>query len=513
MKRTIIPLLCTLACNPFENWPDNSVLVLDDELWDPNVIPAKDGVYARLPHAGLLVRIKTDGSHRVVDLKGAAPRRIIGSPDGEHVVVLADWFICDDPDPTIELVEDCPEDALSREYEWAIVKNGRRTSVTEVATYLDTVHFTPDGDLAVMYMSEHAQVPARGVVNPTQVSFLDLDSGKTHSVTIGTQPTGILFSKEGDNAVVLSESEVVVIELEDFQIQTRYPLTLDADQTIEPAGATLSPDGRYALVAVTDSKDLFQLDLETASIDMEALDDVPSAMASDSESATTVVTYQHRNQVDVITEHGFIQREQLVLEEAAPQIAMGEGFAVLYNHESSESRDIYRLDLNTMERIEYVAANPVMDLQLTESGEHAVAILQPQDTDVDAGIQDRHWGLAILDLQTDDISNLILEAEPVGVALVQGESSAHALVLMHGVDSLIQVDLHQPGQIESIELSAPPAGIDAMPNGRFLITHDRALGLISFLQPDSKKIKKASRFAANDLLTEHPLTRRKTDKD
>jgi len=513
MKRTLVPLLCTLACNPFERWPGNSALVLDDELWDANVVPAADGVYTRLPHAGLLVRVKTDGSHQLVNLKGAAPRRILGTPDSEHILVLASWYVCADPDPEIVLVEDCPGEELSEKYEWAIVKNGRRSHVTEVAPYLDTVHFTPDGELAVIYMSEHADVPTTGVVNPTQVSFLELDNGQTHAVTIGAQPTGLLFSDEGHHAVVLSESEVVVIGLTDFDIQTRYPLTLDADQTIAPAGASLSPDGRYAMVAVSDATDLFQLDLETASIDMEALDDVPAAVVSDPTSDTTVITYTQRPQVDIITEHGFIQREAHALEEAAPRIAMGDGFAVLYSDAESDSRDIYRLDLFTMEQVEYVAANPVVALHLTESSEHAVAVLRPSDTGQGAGVQDSHWGLAILDLQTDDISSLILEAEPVGVALVQGEDSAHALVLMDGVDSLVQVDLQQPGQIESIDLSAPPTGIDAMPDGRFLITHERALGLISFLQPASRKIRKASQFAANDLLTEHPLPRRNTDKD
>ncbi len=516
MRAILLTSLLALGCDPFGNLPDNGRGYIDDPLWDPAVVTVDDGVYVRLPHARKLVRVLDSGKYQAVDLKGASPQTILATPTKDRLLVFAEWAICDDPSEEIQTEGDCDSDDLRWGREMAIVKDGKRVAVTDVPSHMNALRFTPDGQKAVAFFEYDSseELNLDGVMDPTVLSLVDLSDGTTVSVSVGYTPREIIFSDDGARALVLSRSEVIVMDMETFTVDISYPLTLDKDEEIDPSGAVLSPDGRYALIAVAGSSDLFQLDLEVVSVDLEALDSTPATLASDALTQTTVVTYGSISAVDVITEHGFIERSEVTLDEPAPDIVMAEGFAVLYNDTGTGS-DIYRLDLDSMAVIEYVAANPVYSLRLTPSGSHAVAILRPEDTSGSGldGYQDARWGLAIVDLASDDIASLVLESEPVGLELIEDGESAYALLLLDGVESLIQVDLTNPGSVKQIELDSSPAGIDAGPNGRFSISHTDALGQISFLNPETGNMKSANGFASVHILTDHPLPRRSSGKE
>jgi DNA-binding beta-propeller fold protein YncE len=507
---SLIPLLA-LGCDVY-----TSGVVSDGALWDTNVITLEDGVYVRLPHAGRLVRVQDSGKTKAIDLKGASPVQMIATPDQESMIVFAEWTTCSNISEDIVLETDCEYDDLGIAREVVIVKDGKRSAVTDIPSHMNTLRFTPDGLMAAAFFEYDAEedLALDGVMDPTVVSFVDLADGTTHSVSAGTTPREILFSEDGTRAIVLSQSEVVVVNMETFSVDISYPLTLDKDEEIDPSGAVLSPDGRYVLIAIAGTSDLFQLDLELVSVDLEALDSTPATLASDARTQTTVVTYGSMSAVDVITEHGFIERSEIQLDQPAPDVVMGDGFAVLYS-DSGSGKDIYRLDLETFEVIEYVAANPVASLQLTQSEGHAVAILRPDSSSSSGidGYQDARWGLAIADLAGDNIASLVLESEPVGLKLVEDGDSAHALLLLSGVESLIQVDLHNPGSIKQVELESTPAGIGSDPGGKFTISHTDSLGQLSFLDPESGQIKTVNGFASIGILNNNPLPRRAGDKD
>ena len=54
--RLLLPAL-VMGCNP---WPDYNSEYLENDLWDSSIVTLDDGVYARLPHSGQLVRVGTD---------------------------------------------------------------------------------------------------------------------------------------------------------------------------------------------------------------------------------------------------------------------------------------------------------------------------------------------------------------------------------------------------------------------------------------------------------------------
>ncbi len=67
-------------------------------------------------------------------------------------------------------------------------------------------------------------------------------------------------------------------------------------------------------------------------------------------------------------------------------------------------------------------------------------------------------------------------------------------MLQAGVEYLYR--LQQDGSVTELRLGAPPAAIGSLPAGGFFITHDAALGLVSFFDPTTEEIVEVGGFAA-----------------
>ncbi len=494
-------LLLLAGCDPFAHWPDQGTGFYQEGLWDDDVVATEDGIYVMLPRAGELIRLQDDGSYEVVDLDGLRPSRIEPDPTGQRVIVFGTWPSCDDDDPKIERISECPDEA------------------TAIPSHMNDIAFSPDGRVAVAYHNEErgAITATEGIVDLTQVVFVPLETGEARSVSIGFNPSDILFTDDGAAAVVMSRSQVVVVDLDTFTPTTAYPLTLDPDQSVDPADAVLTPDGDYALVAIEGASELYVLDLLNPSITIETLESPPADLSvykdpnDDTDPGVTLVVYGDRASLDMLAnDNAFNLEDSVELDDPVTRILEGDGFVLLYNDSGRRLYDVYRYDFATGDLVEYVVDNPVHSMQLSESGTWAVGVLSPESSG-GSGIdqyQDANWGLAVLDLLGDDAISLVVEAEPVGVELLENEDGAFALVLMDGVDQLYEVNLAQPGAATAIDLPAPPTGIGTLPDGRFYITHDASLGLISFLDPATGALAQASGFAAPSLFTDDTLPRR-----
>jgi hypothetical protein len=284
--QTLIPMLALMGCNP---WPSNDSVMIDD-LWSTDIVTLDDGVYVQLPTAGNLIRVGTDNSWQVVDLDGATPLSMRSDATKGRLLVQAQWPVCEDNDPKIKTVEDCPDNALEYKTELAIIDNGKRQAVANVPAHMNAMAFTPDGSTALVYLDDASDTTSVSgpIVDLSEVILLDLESGDTASVSVGFMPRNILFTGDGQRAVIMSRSKVVVLDLETQAITVEYPLTLDADIEVDPSAAVLTPDERYVLISIEDSNDLYKLDLEVVSIDMEALDSSPSDMSADAENGQTI---------------------------------------------------------------------------------------------------------------------------------------------------------------------------------------------------------------------------------
>lgn len=509
----LIPLLLT-GCDAFERWPDD-YLYVDQALWDPEIVAADDGLYVRLPHAGKLVHVGADGVAEEVDLGGAHPARITLAPDQHSLLVNSAWYVCDDDDPKIKTVYDCDDDDLREVYALDLVRDGALVQSYDVPVYLNAFAFTNAGTTAVAYLDEDGyddleNLNAGALVDLNAVSFIDLDSGAIQTISVGFAASNILFSDDDSTAVVLSQSKAVVVDLATFQKKVEYPFTLDQDEQIDPLGVSLTPDGRYALVSIQGSRDLYKLDLEVESIDILTLDGAPSDLFVDGSADRTVIVYAGQKQVDLL-DHDLFNIESIELDAAVTDIAPLLDGVLLYNDQSSNVTDLYRLDPVDQELTEYVVTNPVEQVLTSDLGAYALAMLAPTSDWSGNSLEDytaSHWGLGVLDLATDDALSLTLSSTPVGVALLDDESTTYALVLLEGADELLVVDLSAPSADTTIPLPSPAVGIGTMPDGRFYITHDASLGMVSFLDPATSALSTVSGFATVGLLVDDSLPAR-----
>ncbi|MCO4747351.1 MAG: hypothetical protein KC912_21305 [Proteobacteria bacterium] len=496
-----LPLVLMLAaCQPWNLHPRGDSFI-DAPLWDPmGAAATADGLYIPLPHTQGLVRITAAGDSDLVDLGGAALAGIEVTPDQQALVAFLSRVECPE-DEDGERPSECDRPKVTQEL--SLISNGAVTSAVEVDPHFNAVEFSASGNQAVAYLDVERELRLEGVINLTEVAVLDLQTDEVESVQVGFAAERILFTEDDSRAVVLSRSEVAVLDLTTSPPTTDvvFPLTLDPDSTVTPVGVTLTPDGRYAMISVQGSADLYVLDLELHSVNIVSLSANPSDMVVDPGTDRTVLTYGGRARVDVL-EHEFFEVDSFTLDEPMNQIAQGEGLAVLYSTNSSY-KDVYRLDLATQELVEYRLENPAIELVMAPTEEYAIALTRAEGgvgTGV-SGLYDGAPGMEIVDLRpgSNDTYPYLLEAAGLGLSFSATETALHALVLQQGIDYVYQLDLYT-GDDQEIALSVPPLAIGSMPDGSFFITQDSAFGRVSFLDPGTGEIQEVEGFALNNLL-------------
>ena len=524
-KAAIAALALLSACDPFgrdarfEIYLDDMILGADD------IAVSGDAVYLRLSDGKRLERVRAGGSYGEVSLEGAAADRVIPVPGADQdLLVFASWPVCTDDSDKIVYVSDCNDDDLETRHELARINGNRRVDATPIGGHLNSLTFSDDGTLAVAWFDwrEGTDIQVNGIADLTEVLFVPLDGGDARGVSIGFTPSRILFTHNSagvdDRAVVLSESKVVVVDLETLAPEVSFPLTQDLDASVVPLDAVVSEDGDTVLLSVEGSADLYKLDLLNYSIDVEDLDAQPSHLTNvtipgDTPTAATLVAYAGLAQVDLLSHNTWEVLHSIQLEEPVNASILGEGSVLLYS--TGQSQDVYLLDLSTRNVTEFRTATPILEMMQSESDRYAVATLRPggsnSGSEIDA-FQSDNYGLSVIDLEEGNSASLVLGAEPVGVALVDDDETTYALLLPDGADTLLQVDLRNPTAAIEIDLPAPPTAIAAMADGRFAITHASALGLVSFLDPATLRIKEAHGFAASTVWTdeETELPRRST---
>ena len=202
---------------------------------------------------------------------------------------------------------------------------------------------------------------------------------------------------------------------------------------------------------------------------------------------------------------------------------MASDFALLYNDEGGDYYDVIRLDLTTNDDFELRVENPIHSMQLSDSEQYAVAILRPEDS-WGSGLSqyaDSHWGLAVINARPDnpdddpEAVSLVLEAQPIGVEIIENESSGEtfALVMLEGIDSVFELNLDRPSAFEEVDLVAPSRY--RRPTQRCRVLHHPRChaGLVSFYNPATKEAQIAHGFAATELIDDDTLPNRDGDED
>ncbi|MEN0066126.1 MAG: hypothetical protein AAGA48_28555 [Myxococcota bacterium] len=511
MTRTLcFALVAGLAGCGWNNLPDGRSNVLDEPLWAPNeAVATSSGLYVRLPWSGRLIRIAPNGEVEPIDLGQGRVSRIAAAPDEQTIVAFVDEYFCA-PDDRQELrrvtsITRCQDADLTVESTIRLVRGTAAAGTQPVNGAYDAVEFSADGRFGIAHIEDFNNVTINGVVNLNGVAVLDLERDGSEIVTVGFAPDQVLFNYDdaglATSAVVLSRNRVASIGLgsQPYAI-TQFPLTLDPDVVRDPNGIDLTPDGRYALISTANEADLYVIDLMDESINIIDLSGEPATLQVADDADRTVLVYDDSPVVEVM-EHGFFTVDRLDLDEPMNQITTTGGLALLWGDD--DQHDLYALDLATQQLTEYSIQNPAISLHPAPGGEFAIAMTRPESGvtsgSVDA-LYDANPGMEVLDLAREESVPFLLEGRGIGVAFVADETSLNALILQEGIDYLQSYDL-LTGALAQIDLSAPPVTIGSLPDASlFWITHNNALGLVSFFNPQSGELIEVSGFAATGLL-------------
>lgn len=508
MTQTLFAALVFSACSTQFSSFDHYI---DGPLWDASQAVARaDGLYVTLPRSGGLVRLDPTAKgagYTSIDIGEGAATRLSGSPDGASLIAFIDRYRCDvDRDDAPTTKDECyDEDELVVERELNIIRDGKSVGSVPIEGPYNRLAYAQDGRFAIAYLDfEDDNLDLTGVVNLNAVIAIDIEEATATPISVGFAADHVLFVEDEElgasQAVVLSRNSVAVIDLlvNPPQREVTFPLTLDPDATVVPVGVELTPDGRYALISVQDSSDLYALDLVSQSINIVELSSSPADMIVDPGAERTVLVFDRRARVDVL-EHEYFDIETYTLDEAMDSIVAGDGFSLLWSQ--SGAHDVYRLDLEDNSLVEYRLQNPAVEIALAPGEEFAVALTRAENGFGEGveGVYDRSPGMEILDLRSDDSQPFLLEGQGLGIAFSASETELHALVLQQGEEYLYQLDLYT-GVAMEIDLSSPPVAIGTMEDGSFYITHESALGLVSFLDPLTGDIDEVGGFGAHGLM-------------
>jgi hypothetical protein len=507
LTQILATALAFSACSmQFDSWDH----YIDGPLWDASqAVAREDGLYVTLPRSGGLVRLDPAGKgvgYRSIDIGEGRAVRLSGSPDGASLIAFIDRYRCDVGDDSAPVFQDeCDEDDLVVETELNVIRDGNSVGSVAIDGPYNRLAYARNGRFGIAYLDfEDEDLKLTGVVNLNAVIAIDIEEGTATPISVGFAADHVLFVEDDElgatQAVVLSRNSVAVIDLlaNPPQREVTFPLTLDPDVTVVPVGVELTPDGRYALISVEDSSDLYAIDLISQSINIVELSSSPADMIVDAKAERTVLVFDRRASVDVL-EHEYFDIESYTLDEAMDSIVAGDGFSLLWSQ--SGAHDVYRLNLEDNSLVEYRLQNPAIEMALAPGEEFAVALTRAENgfNDGVEGVYDRSPGMEILDLRSDDTQPFLLEGNGLGIAFSSSETELHALVLQQGVEYLYQLDLYTGVALE-IDLSSPPVAIGTMEDGSFYITHESALGLVSFLDPVTGKIQEVGGFGAHGLM-------------
>lgn len=517
MRRTL--LLATLALAGC-GWdlPDNGETFIAP-LWDPgDVLPVGDGVYVRLNAGGRLVRVTPDGASEV-DLGVGSVSRMAATPDGQTLVAIVQRFRCEAPDPRevrgVKRAEDCPPRYLEVSSEVTVIEDGEggaeATTTIPVQTHYNALTFSQDGRWAIAWLdaSQGLDLESVGVVDLTNVLVLDLQATGPDAATpvnVGFGADRVLFTDDASTAIVLSQDAVASVDLSSGSPTrgAQYALTLDPDQAITPVGVQLTQDGQYALITAAGIDDLYALRLERPAINLVNLSGRPTAMAvipdlTDDTSIDDVSVVVHgstANRADVV-DHDTFDVETFDLDEGMDRISVAGRRSVLWS--AAGNKDVYVIDHDADELVEYRLENPAVDLQITPGGEFAVALSRAEggfSNDLQ-GLYDQNPVLQILEVGAGrgrTSGAKLLDGLGVGMAFDASDTRLDVLVLQEGQDYLYQLDLYTD-RAQQVDISAPPVAIGSLPDGGFWISHDAGLGLISFYDPTTGDLTEVGGFA------------------
>ena len=504
---------------------------LPGDTWAPaDAVAVADGLLAPLPAIRGLLWAKADGTTAQIDLgtdvvyglldprsdndavsdgvaydtwwegdveTTAIPAvRLQPLPDGAGVLARTTHLTCDEVLRKRDGWADCPSVSRSATHEIVRLVGGAVQGRWELPLWYGEPVLSADGRWAVAFVDPNAPVSG-GLVSLDRAVLIDLQAGTSRLLAAGTDAATATFAPGETGALttllLLAPGEIRVFDLasESNDPTVTFPLTLGAESSAVPTQAVLTPDAAYALVTLTNSADLYVLDLQNRSINIVGLRAIPSQLWTDVEGDRTWIAYGS-DTVDRL-DHARFELSPLAMPHRVSAflpadeglLAWRPGYADAVSHVDPATSRVQSFDLDATTTRLVVSPDATLALAIADSAIRA--------------------RVDVLSLRPDGEGNLdedgipfALDAALLDARFTSDASGSDLWVAQVGQRSLYVLD---GTSLEVAEVTLDDAPLALLPRGddAMVTTHEAWDGMISWIGADGTVVTSTG-FADDDIL-------------
>lgn len=379
---------------------------------------------------------------------------------------------------------------------WAVRTGDLEAHRLEARPHHNAFVATPSGvaRYAVTYveLASLVDVEVEGTASFNEVVVVDLNAvePRVTPVVVGFNPRQVVFTPDGERAVVLSESYASILTLASPADPVRIPLGQNTPSNpVTPQTVLVTPDGTTALVARRGSSDVFVITLDPPSVNIVDAKIVPTKFAASADGASIVSIAEGLAAVsilDLATGAVTLVPTGGPVTDAVAPLEASDRRMLLWGRGAARE-ELYYLDLVEQSSTTVKLVNPPTRIVIGPGGT-AVALHQRQLTPGGDEIQrffDAHESLSVLDAEVKLVNPVVLDALPTDVAFsIDGSGNPIALATLaeSGRIAIVQLDTQLS---DHVTVPATPRRLLPMAGplqvAPVAVIHDHAFGLVTFL--------------------------------
>ncbi len=361
----------------------------------------------------------------------------------------------------------------------------------QLKPFFDQLVFSPSGDTIISYIGQNvsdADLTGHGSVNPNEIAVIDLsvDPPSVDFMTLESRPTSVVFTDDGDNAVIPMTTDLVVLRLDDMHA-THYPLSLETDDPARPSLIKTSPDGSRVYVAVANENDVYVIDLDNVIFEtLIPAGFTPTDIQVTPDGAWTVVA-GGSSQVTYFDNEVF-EPEQINVGTAVDTIVMNDDesnpYCFLYGTNPVHNDfAMVTFGVDGVDEETFVTEDSVVRIDLDPSGQTAVIFHG------DSGYGNGR--LSMFNIEQRLPSMILLESPPYDMTFLPASSTfddetiGYVMVVLKDSNTLVRYSLDTYEAVV-IGVASAPESVGALHQsdlGTIYVVHDEPLGLMTFLNP------------------------------
>jgi len=390
-----------------------------------------------------------------------------------------------------------------------------------VAPGLNQLALAPGGKWAIAYFDvtrSGGTISAKQTFQEVTVAHLEAGKESAVDLTVGFRPSMIQFSADGEQAYVVTEQGVSVIELAKVTkpaIVPTVPLLLDPLAEGKLEEVLVTGDGAFALGRRAGLNGVRVVDLTTSSIQDIDLGGDATDLDLTEDGKLAVVVLRDTQQVALIDIPGDLTDPSQIDTLATGSFTAGQAVltkdgkrAFLFTNASSQEV-LLVADLTSRQISAHPLKKGVRTVYSSPDGKTALILHNkvpgtPGPTDDFETYLDKSYGYSLLKVDTSFDKLLLTGTDPGEVAFDPASASAYMLLgdSAAGIRSAEAIDL-EGFLVESVALGSPPVALGVIPATKAVyVAQSHPLGRVTFIDMGDHQTRTVTGFELNSHIIE-----------